>query len=162
MVDNSFKQQETETSIDAQEFSDRHGLGPVSEKYERGIQMQRALDPATPETIQGLLDGVAPEFGKIIVEYVFNDIYARPGLDFKLRVFATLAAVTALNQEFAVEEYVRFALNAGWTRTEIVEVIMQMSVYAGMGPAMTGLMAAKRVFAALDVVSEDATPKKSE
>lgn len=162
MTDNMSKHQETETPFDAQEFSNRHGLGPVSEKYERGIQMQGALDPATPETIQGLLDDVAPEFGKIIVEYVFNDIYARPGLDFKSRVFATLAAVTALNQEFAVEEYVRFALNVGWTRPEIVEVIMQMSVYAGMGPAMTGLMAANRVFAALDAVSENGTTKKSE
>ena len=136
--------------FDAQAFSDAHGLGKVSEKYQRGIQVQYALDPATPETIQGMLDDIAPDFGKVIVEYVFNDIYARPGLDFKSRVLATLAAVTALNQEFAVEEYVRFCLNAGWTRTEIVEVIMQMSVYAGMGAAMTSLMAAKRAFATVD------------
>ena len=62
---------------------------------------------------------MAPDFGRIIVESVFGDIYARPGLDFKLRVLATLAAVTALNQVFAVKEYICFALNVGFSRTEI-------------------------------------------
>ena len=136
------------------EFVERHNLGMVSAEYRKGIKHQHALDPALPETIQGILDDVAPDFGKIIVEYVFAGIYARPGLDMKYRIIATLAAVTALNQVFAIKEYVRFALNAGFNRTEIVEVLMQMSVYAGMGPAMDALVAAKEVFAELGVVDD--------
>ncbi len=137
-------------AFDPQALSDRHGLGPVSEKCALGAQFQYRTDPSTPDTIQNALDSVAPDFGRIIVEFVFGDIYARPGLDFKLRVFATLAAVAALNQTFAVKEYVRFALNAGWSRVEIVEVLMQISVYAGMGPAMDALAAAKETFGEID------------
>ncbi|MEC5216307.1 4-carboxymuconolactone decarboxylase [Actimicrobium sp. GrIS 1.19] len=138
--------------FDIDAFIQKHQLGDVSEKYRTGIQYQHALDPNLPETIQGILNDVAPDFGKIIVEYVFADIYARPGLDMKYRIIATLAAVTALNQVFAVKEYIRFALNAGFSRTEVVEVLMQMSVYAGMGPAMDALVAARDVFAELDTV----------
>ena len=108
--------------FDAQALSDRFNLGPISERFERGAKFQHALDPSLPDTIQTLLADTAPDFGRIIVEFVFGDIYARPGLDFKLRVLATLAAVTALNQVFAVKEYIRFALNVGFTQTEIVEV----------------------------------------
>lgn len=130
----------------AKQLFERFQPGEMSEKFALGFTRQAQLDPKLPETIQGALAAVAPDFGRIIVEFVFGDIYARPGLDFKHRVLATLAAVTALNQLFAVEEYVRFALNQGFTRTEIVEVIMQMAVYAGMGPAMEGLATAKKVF----------------
>ena len=136
------------TPFDSQALSTQFGLGAASERFATGAQIQHELDAALPATIQGLLADVAPDFGRIMVEFVFGDIYSRPGLDRKSRILATLAAVTALNQTFAVEEYVRFARNAGFTKEEIVEVIMQMSVYAGMGPAMEGLLAAKKVFAA--------------
>ena len=39
------------------------------------------------------------------------------------------------------------ALNVGCTRDEIVEVLMQMAVYAGFPAALNGLFAAKEVFA---------------
>ncbi|MBZ0165227.1 MAG: carboxymuconolactone decarboxylase family protein, partial [Candidatus Omnitrophica bacterium] len=37
------------------------------------------------------------------------------------------------------------ALNAGCTKEEIVEVIMQMAVYAGFPAALNGLFAAQEV-----------------
>jgi len=43
--------------------------------------------------------------------------------------------------------HIHGALNLGWTREEIVEVIMQMAVYAGFPAAINGLAAAKEVFA---------------
>jgi 4-carboxymuconolactone decarboxylase len=42
------------------------------------------------------------------------------------------------------------ALNAGCTRTEIVEVLMQMAVYAGIPAALNALYLAKEVFAERD------------
>ncbi len=38
------------------------------------------------------------------------------------------------------------ALNVVCSRTEIIEVIMQMAVYAGFPAALNGLFAAKEVF----------------
>jgi len=38
------------------------------------------------------------------------------------------------------------ALSVGCTRLEVVEVIMQMAVYAGFPAAINGLFAAKEIF----------------
>jgi len=42
--------------------------------------------------------------------------------------------------------HIHGALNVGCTRQEVVEVIMQMAVYAGFPAALNGLPAAKEVF----------------
>jgi 4-carboxymuconolactone decarboxylase len=42
--------------------------------------------------------------------------------------------------------HINGALNVGCSRTEIIEVIVQMAVYAGFPAALNGLFAAKEVF----------------
>jgi 4-carboxymuconolactone decarboxylase len=44
--------------------------------------------------------------------------------------------------------HIAAGLNVGLTQEEIIEVIMQMAVYAGFPAALNGLFAAKEVFAA--------------
>ena len=46
--------------------------------------------------------------------------------------------------------HLQAALNVGITREEIVEVLMQMAVYAGFPAALNGLTAAREVFAVAD------------
>ena len=43
--------------------------------------------------------------------------------------------------------HIQAGLNVGLTREEIVEILMQMAVYAGFPAALNGLFAAKEVFA---------------
>lgn len=64
------------------------------------------------------------------------------------REIATVAALTAMGTA-APQLRVRIgaALHVGVTRTEIVETMMQMSVYAGFPAALNGLAAAREVFA---------------
>ena len=42
--------------------------------------------------------------------------------------------------------HVNGALNVGCSETEVIEVIIQMAVYAGFPAALNGLSAAKEVF----------------
>ncbi|WP_342707909.1 carboxymuconolactone decarboxylase family protein [Desulfomicrobium apsheronum] len=70
------------------------------------------------------------------------------GLDLKSREIAVVAALTALGTAGPqLRIHLHAALNVGCTREEIVEVIMQMSAYAGFPAALNGLFAAKEVFA---------------
>jgi 4-carboxymuconolactone decarboxylase len=46
--------------------------------------------------------------------------------------------------------HIQAALNVGVTRDEVIEIIMQMAVYAGFPAALNGLFAARDVFAADD------------
>lgn len=43
--------------------------------------------------------------------------------------------------------HIHGALNVGCTQEEVVEIIMQMAVYAGFPAALNGLSAAREVFA---------------
>lgn len=77
----------------------------------------------------------------------YGDLYARPGLDLKSREIATVAALTALgNARPQLKIHIAAALNVGCTRTEILETIMQMAVYAGFPTALNGLFAAREAF----------------
>ena len=121
---------------------------PNNERYERGL---RKLAEVYPEAIQQLTDAlssIAPDFARYVVEYPFGDIFSRPGLDLKTRELITVAALTALGAAPQLKFHLRAALNVGCTREEIVETLIQMSVYAGFPAALNGLYAAKEVFAA--------------
>jgi len=81
------------------------------------------------------------------IEYPFGDIYSRPGLDLKSREIATIAALTAMgNAQPQLKVHIQAGLNVGLTQEEIVEVIMQMSVYSGFPTALNGIQVAKEVF----------------
>ena len=58
-----------------------------------------------------------------------------------------VAALTALgNAVPQLKVHIHGALNVGCTEQEVIEVIMQMAVYAGFPAALNGLFAAKEVF----------------
>jgi 4-carboxymuconolactone decarboxylase len=132
---------------DAQKLLDRFGLGPTSERFQRGLARQRELDPTISEEVLESLADIAPDFGRLTIEFPFGDIYSRPGLDLKQRQITTMAALAALGQERQLKVHIRFARHVGLTDREIVEVLMQISVYAGWGRALDALRAAKDVLA---------------
>lgn len=91
---------------------------------------------------------IAPDFADYLLEFPFGDIYARPGLDLRSRELATLAALTTLGHARPqLKVHLHAALNVGCTPTEIVELMMQMAVYAGFPAALNGLAATREVCA---------------
>lgn len=119
-----------------------------NDRYERGLAKLREVDGEAGERVLQSLDGIAPDFARYLIEFPFGDIYSRPGLDLRSREIAVVAALTALgNAAPQLQVHLRGALNVGVSRTEIVETIMQMAVYAGFPAALNGLAAAREVFA---------------
>lgn len=120
-------------------------------RYERGWQKLTEVDGEVGQRVIESLEDIAPDLGRYIIEFAFGDIYTRPGLDFKSREIATIAALTALgNAQSQLKLHIHGGLNVGCTREEIVEIIMQMAVYAGFPAALNGIFAAKEVFAERD------------
>ncbi len=108
--------------------------------------MARLFGPAG-EKAANIFDDVAPDFGQYMTDHVYGDIYQRDGLDLKTRELAAVAGITALGYAKPhLKTHILGALNAGASRVEIIEVIMQMSAYAGFPAATIGLMAAREVF----------------
>ena len=105
------------------------------------------------------LADIAPDFATYVFEFPFGDIYSRPGLPLREREIATIAALAAMgNARPQLEVHIEAGLNVGLSRDEIVEILMQMAVYAGFPAALNGLFAAKEVFARRSAaLQEDAT-----
>ena len=116
-------------------------------RYQRGLDKLKEIDGEAGERVVESLAGIAPDFARYLVEFSFGDIYSRPGLDLKSREIAVVAALTALgNAAPQLTVHVHGALNVGVSRTEIVETMMQMAVYAGFPAALNGLAVAREVF----------------
>lgn len=117
-------------------------------RLERGRRLLSEIDAHAGEQVVASLADIAPEFATYLLEFPFGDIYARPGLDLRAREIATIAALTAMgNAAPQLKVHIEAGLNVGVSRQEIIEVIMQMAVYAGFPAALNGLFAAKEVFA---------------
>jgi 4-carboxymuconolactone decarboxylase len=117
-------------------------------RYNRGLAKLAEIDGEQGQRVIDSLNDIAPDFARYVIEFGFGDIYSRPGLDLKSREIAVVAALTALgNAAPQLKVHLHGALNVGCSKDEIVEVIMQMGVYAGFPAALNGLFAAKEVFA---------------
>jgi 4-carboxymuconolactone decarboxylase len=122
---------------------------PSDERFERGARALAGIDGRGGQKVVDALADVAPDFARYLVEFPFGDIYSRPGLDLRAREIATIAALTAMgNAAPQLKVHIQAGLNVGLTREEVVEILMQMAVYAGFPAALNGLFAAKEVFAA--------------
>lgn len=120
-------------------------------RYEQGLDRLRQIDGEAGERVIDSLADIAPDFARYLIEFPFGDIYSRPGLDLRSREIAVIAALTAMgNAAPQLKVHLQAALNVGVTRQEIVEIIMQMAVYAGFPAALNGLSAAREVFAGAD------------
>ncbi len=129
----------------------RHPAQEPSLRFERGQQALSRIHGHIGEGVMAALQDIAPDFARMIIEFPYGDIYSRGTLSPRDRQIATLASLTTLG--YASKElrpHIQAALNVGCTRQEVIEVMMQMAVYAGFPAALNAIMVARDVFAELD------------
>jgi 4-carboxymuconolactone decarboxylase len=121
------------------------------DKYKRGLELLEKVSPGASKRTAESLNDIAPDMVRYMMEFVFGEISSRPGLEMKSREITAMAALAALgtapNQ---LKIHIKGALNCGCTREEIVEVLIQVLVYAGFPAALNGLRLAKEVFQEID------------
>lgn len=120
----------------------------AEDRYARGWRKLQEIDGEAGQRVIESLRDIAPDLARFTVEFPFGDVYTRPGLDLRSREIATVAALTAMgNATPQLKVHLHGALNVNVTREELIEVIIQMAVYAGFPAALNGMLAAKEVFA---------------
>ncbi|GGE51675.1 4-carboxymuconolactone decarboxylase [Agaricicola taiwanensis] len=83
-------------------------------------------------------------FRQFTVEYCWANVWLRPGLERKTRSLINLAMLAAMARWHEFEVHTRGALNNGVTEEEIIEVILQTGVYAGVPVAAEAMRIAER------------------
>ncbi len=111
------------------------------DRYERGrARFLEIHDEKALRAVEGLGD-----VGRSILEFVYGDIYLRPGLSLRDRELAAIATLVALGRSSQIPQHLRAALKAGVTADELREVILQTAAIAGFPPAMNAISTLKTI-----------------
>jgi 4-carboxymuconolactone decarboxylase len=118
------------------------------EAYERGMRVRREV--LGDEHVDRAIERTTPlteDFQRFITRTAWGDVWARPGLDRRMRSAITVAVLAALGREGELEMHLRAARRNGLTEEEIGEVLLHTAVYAGVPAANAAFAVAQRVFA---------------
>jgi 4-carboxymuconolactone decarboxylase len=92
----------------------------------------------------------APKLEQLTNEMLFDDVWERSELSKRDRSLITMAALIALYRPGALPFHIRFALENGVTRQELVEIVTHLALYAGWPCATPAADMLREVFAELD------------
>ncbi len=127
-------------------------------RHEKGLKALSEITGPTGAAVLDRLKDMAPDLADWIIDFVYGDVLSREGLDRRSRQFATVAALTAMGTAPPqLKVHIAGALNVGCKPEEILEVILQMAVFAGFPAALNGVAAAREVFLAKGIAL-DAQP----
>ena len=120
----------------------------MSDRIEAGRQVVRDM---LGEPFLAAMDAHAAGGGfgsaaaRLALGSAFGDVWARPGLEKKMRSMVTMGILIALRTPAEFKNHVRAALGNGCTVTEIEEAIIQAIPYAGFPAVSIALSAAAEV-----------------
>lgn len=115
--------------------------------YEQGVTKHQELipdvfgyHPTEPSPAEHDLD-------VLMQEYLWGAIWTRPALEMKGRLICTLSALMVVGQyDLSTRRMIEGALRYGLSKTEIMEIAMQLAFYVGVFPARAFMHIANTVF----------------
>ncbi|MEL6417965.1 MAG: carboxymuconolactone decarboxylase family protein [Pseudomonadota bacterium] len=125
---------------------------PGTDIIAQGKALADQVNPGVHDALLQRYEDKVPGLADYVVGTAYGQIYNRPGLDLKTRQLATVAALTALGGQTGpqLRVHVAASLKSGASETEVIEVILQMSLYGGFPAMINALNVALEVFEAHD------------
>ena len=117
-----------------------------SDWIEKGIGMINQLFAGKEKIWGGDLDQVFPDFWRMHLGHLFGEVYTRPGLGLRERIMVNLTGLIFHKFEFGIANCMRWALNNGIKKEEILEIIMQTAHLAGWPCGVNAIHIAGNVF----------------
>jgi 4-carboxymuconolactone decarboxylase len=105
----------------------------MQELYRRGLAIRKEIfgEEAVEKRMAAVGDYGAP-LQNIVNAYAYGDVWARPGMERKVRSLVVLAMTAAINRPAEFKVHVHGALNNGCTPEEIREVLLLIALYCGI------------------------------
>jgi 3-oxoadipate enol-lactonase/4-carboxymuconolactone decarboxylase len=118
------------------------------ERHDAGMTVRREVlgDAHVDRAVANTTD-VTADFQDLITRYAWGEIWTRPGLARRDRSIAVLSSLIALGHWEELPMHLRAAGRNGLSREEIIEVILQSAIYAGVPAANHAFGIAKDVLA---------------
>lgn len=109
---------------------------------ERALRIEKAL---------ARLRTFDESWAELFKVYVLEGMYEREVIDQKTRELCAIAALTALDRKPPLMDHIKGAIRQGAQVQEIIEVILQVSVYGGFPVALAGLRTLEETLAELGI-----------
>jgi 4-carboxymuconolactone decarboxylase len=116
--------------------------------HQKGLELMTRLHggESGEQLVQALKD-ICPDFATMTIEWALGGIMARPGLDLLTREYLLIASCVTLGHAVPqLRAHIASALKLGASREQVVEVILQMTFYAGGAAVANALHTAAEVF----------------
>lgn len=95
---------------------------------------------------QKLMGNFAPKLVELTDGVLFDDVWERKNLSKRDRSLITVAALIALNRTEQLRFHLKYAVENGLKKEELIEAITHLAFYAGWPSAMSAIMLAKEIF----------------
>ncbi|SPJ16156.1 Carboxymuconolactone decarboxylase [Syntrophobacter sp. SbD2] len=120
----------------------------IADRRAFGVKTMDETSKGAGEKVINSLADIAPEMADFILEFAYADVFSRRILSPQETEIVGIAGMCArATQRPQLIVHIKAGLNVGLTRQQIIEIIDQMSVYAGFPAALNGLSAAREAFA---------------
>lgn len=118
-----------------------------STRRERGLRTLDATSGGAGEAVLAAMNKLAPPLCELLIDFCYGDVIARDHLTPAYKEITMIAAACARGCMLPqLKVHVQAALNVGMSQEEIIEVLIQMAIYAGFPAALNGLYAAREIF----------------
>jgi len=104
-----------------------------SELYDKGLGIRKKV--VGEEYVNKSLeqaDEFSTDFQTLVTEYCWGAVWGRETLEHKTRSMLNIAMIAALNRPHELRLHVQGALRNGVTPEEIREILLQVTIYAGV------------------------------
>ncbi len=113
-----------------------------------GSQVRRAvLGDAHVDRASAPRGVLAPTWREYSDAVAWGQVWARPGLDLRIRSICTVAVLCALGENGQLATHIRGALRQGVTSAELAEIFIHVGSYAGAPRAATAFEIADAILA---------------
>lgn len=107
---------------------------------EHGKFIMNQLQEGLADRVTSSLAELDIDLPALITDYAFGAVVGRPGLDLKSREMITVASLITIGHAAPqLKLHMRAALNVGVSQQELLEVVIQMAIYAGVPACMNAL-----------------------
>lgn len=111
------------------------------------LPLNETAEAARKAFVAEQFGAIAPGLVDYTTDYLFRDLWLRPGLTPRDRSLITVAALISAGQVAQITFHLNRAMDNGLTREQAAEVITHLAFYAGWPNAMSALAVARDVFA---------------
>ena len=117
--------------------------------YRRGLDLLERLHGGhAGAAMVAEMQELCPDFADMSIEWALGGVMARPGLDLVTRQLVVVASCVTLGHAMPqLRAHTEAALEAGATKQQIIETILQLTFYAGGAAVRNSLVCLKDILA---------------